>query len=104
MSCTLPAARLPRRVAEFDALFTDAVRGIERVGPQRLRLELQASPQAAGRAAKLAAAETECCSFFTFTLTATGGGLALEVSVPQPYIGVLDGLAGRAAAAAGLAS
>jgi hypothetical protein len=104
MSCTLPAAMLPRRVAEFDALFTDTVRGIERVGPERLRLELQASPQAAGRAAELAAAETQCCSFFTFTLTATGGGLALEVSVPQPYVGVLDGLAGRAAAAAGLAS
>lgn len=103
-SCTLPAAKLPRRVADFDALFADAVRGIERVGPERLRLELQASPQAAGRAAELAAAETQCCSFFTFTLTATGGGLALEVSVPQPYIGVLDGLAGRAAAAAGLAS
>ena len=39
MSCTLPAAKLPQRVAEFDALFTDAVRGIERVGPGRLRLE-----------------------------------------------------------------
>jgi hypothetical protein len=101
MSCTLPAARLPRRVADFDALFTDAVRGIERVGPERLRLELQASPQAAGQAAELAQAETQCCSFFTFTLTATGVGLTLEVSVPQPYVGVLDGLAGRAAAALG---
>jgi len=104
LSCTLPAARLPRRVAEFDALFTDAVRGIERVGPERLRLELKASQQAAGRAAELAAAETQCCSFFTFTLTATSGGLTLEVSVPEPYTGVLDGLADRAAAAASLGS
>jgi len=104
LSCTLPAVKLPQRVADFDALFTDAVRDIERVGPGRLRLELRASPQAAGRAAELAAAETQCCSFFTFTLTATGGGLALEVSVPEPYVGVLDGLAGRAAAAAGLGS
>jgi hypothetical protein len=99
-ACTLPTSQLPLRVAEFDGLFTDAVRGIERIGPTRLRLELEASPQVAGRAAKLVAAETECCSFFTFTLTATGGALALEVSVPEPQIGVLDGLADRAAAAA----
>jgi hypothetical protein len=72
LSCTLPAARLPLRVAEFDALFAEAVQGIERVGPERLRLELLPSPRAAGRAAELAAAETQCCSFFTFTLTATG--------------------------------
>jgi hypothetical protein len=101
LSCTLPAAKLPLRVAEFDALFAEAVQGIERVGPERLRLELLPIPRAAGRAAELAAAETQCCSFFTFTLTATGGGLALEVSVPGPYTGVLDGLAGRAAAALG---
>jgi hypothetical protein len=102
-SCTLSAARLPLRVAEFDALFAGAVRGIERAGPTRLRLELGATPQNARRAAELAVAETECCSFFTFTLTATGGGLALEASVPTGHIGVLDGLADLAAAAAGRA-
>jgi len=99
-ACTLPTAQRPLRAAEFGGLFTEAVRGIERVGPTRLRLELQASPQVAGHAAELAAAETECCSFFTFTLTATGGGLSLEVSVPAAYVGVLDGLADQAAAAA----
>jgi hypothetical protein len=100
--CTLPRFKRPFRAAEFDRLFTDAVRDVERVGPTRLRLELEASPGVAGRAAKLATAETECCSFFTFTLTATGGRLVLEVTVPPPQAGVLDGLAGRAAAAAGL--
>jgi hypothetical protein len=102
-ACTLPTAELPLRVAEFDGLFADAVRGIERVGPTRLRLELKASPRVAGRAASLVAAETECCSFFTFTLTATGGGLALEASVPAAHADVLDGLADLAAAAAGRA-
>lgn len=101
LTCTLPASQLPLRVAEFGALFADAVRGIERVGPSQLRLELQSSPEVAERAARLAAAETECCSFFTFTLTATGGRLALEVSVPRRYTGVLDGLAGQATAALG---
>ena len=100
MSCTLPAARLPRRVAEFDALFADAVRGIERVGPERLRLELQASPQAAGRAAELAAAETQCCSFFTFTLTAAAGSLVLDVAVPLAQLTLLDAVADHAATAA----
>jgi hypothetical protein len=98
-ACTLPTSQRPLRVAEFDGLFTEAVRGIERVGPTRLRLELQPSPQAAGRAATLAAAETECCSFFTFALTMTGGRLVLEVSVPPPQAGVLDALGDRAAAA-----
>lgn len=98
-ACALPPSQLPLRVAEFDGLFAEAVRGVERVGPTRLRLELQASPQVAGRAAALVAAETECCSFFTFTLTATSGGLALEASVPTPHTGVLDGLADLAVAA-----
>jgi hypothetical protein len=95
-ACTLPAAEVPLRVAEFDGLFADAVRGIERVGPTRLRLELRASPRVARRAAALVAAETECCSFFTFTLTATAGSLALEVTVPQAQAAVLDALAERA--------
>ena len=101
-ACTLPTSEWPLRVAEFDGLFAEAARGIERVGPTRLRLELQASPQVAKRAAELAAAETECCSFFTFALTVTGGRLVLEVSVPGSHAGVLDGLADRATAASGL--
>ncbi len=100
-ACTLPTSRRPLRAAEFGGLFTDAVRGLERVAPTRLRLDLEASPQVAGRAAELAAAETQCCSFFTFTLTATGGSLVLEIAVPAPHAAVLDALADRAAVAAG---
>jgi hypothetical protein len=103
-ACTLPTAQRPLRVAAFDELFTQAVRGIERPGPARLRLDFRAGPQIAGRAAELAAAETDCCSFFTFTLTVTGGSLVLEVTVPKSRIGVLDALAARAAAAAGIAA
>src|ERR1700689_566174 len=67
-ACTLPAAERPLRAAQFDELFTEAVRGTERLGPTSLRLELQASPRVAAQAAGRAAAETGCCSFFTFTL------------------------------------
>ncbi|MEW2354230.1 hypothetical protein [Spirillospora sp. NPDC029432] len=59
---------------------------------------LRPEPQVAGRVAVLAARETGCCSFFTFTLTATGGELALQVSVGDRHIEVLDALAARATA------
>ncbi len=72
-TCTLPPAERPQRAAEFGELFAAAVRGIDRVGPTRLRLDLRPGQQAAARAAVLAAAETGCCSFFTFVITVTAG-------------------------------
>jgi hypothetical protein len=92
-ACTLPASERPRRAAEFDALFAAAVRGIERAGPATLRLDLQP-----------AAAETGCCSFFTFTITVAAGRLLLDITVPAAQAGTLDLLAGHAAAAAGIAA
>ena len=100
-ACTLPAAERPLRAAQFDGLFTEAVRGTERLGPTSLRLELQASPRIAAQAAGLAAAETGCCSFFTFTLTIASGRLVLDVTVPAMHGDVLDALADRATAATG---
>jgi hypothetical protein len=96
-ACTLPTAERPLREAEFDALFAEAVSEVRLDGPGRVRLVLRPDPQAAGRAAELAARESGCCSFFTFTLTAAGGALALEVSVDEPHVEVLEALAARAA-------
>jgi hypothetical protein len=59
----------------------------------RLRLDLRPGPDAAGRMAALAAAEIACCSFFTFTMTLTGGTLTLDVSVPGQHAAMLDALA-----------
>ena len=101
-ACTLPTAEQPLRVAEFDALFADAVRGVARPEHTRLRLELVFSPDNAARAAELAARENGCCSFFTFTVTIADGGLALEATVPAGHVGVLDALQARAFAAAAL--
>ncbi len=97
-ACTLPTSEQPLREAEFDELFATAVRGIERRGPGLLRLELDPTEPAAVSSAGLLARETSCCSFFTFTLTASGGRLILEVGVPSGRVEVLDGLAERAAA------
>jgi hypothetical protein len=57
--------------------------------------------QVAARAADLTVRETQCCSFFGFTLTATGGGLTLDVTAPPEQIAVLDALVDRARTAAG---
>lgn len=100
-ACTLTAAELPQRSGEFDRLFADAVRGIERTAPTRLRLDLRPDPQVAGRAAELVTAETGCCSFFTFVITITDGRLILDVTVPAAQAGLLDTLAGHAATASG---
>ena len=97
--CTLdPAGRLAR-AAEFDEFFASAVTTSQRTGATRLRLELTADERSGQRAGELAAAETACCSFFTFTLTASAGQLALEVTVPPAHRAALDLLAARAAAA-----
>ncbi|RJL35457.1 hypothetical protein D5H75_01180 [Bailinhaonella thermotolerans] len=96
-ACALPAAERPSREAEFDALFARAVRGAERIGPDRLRLDLDPAPGTAGRAAELVARETRCCSFFTFVLTAGAGRVSLEIGVPAAHTPVLDALAVRAA-------
>ncbi|BCB88279.1 hypothetical protein [Phytohabitans suffuscus] len=95
-ACTLPTPERPTRLAEFDDLFATAVRGVERPSPIRARFALD--PAAAARAAGLAVRESECCSFFTFTLGVTGGEVTLDVAVPERYRDVLDALAGRASA------
>jgi len=96
--CTLSPAGRQARAAEFSAMFAEIVRRIDRPEPTRLRLELEPGPVVAGRVAELAAAETLCCSFFTFTLTAGAGSLVLDVAVPPLQLPVLDALAERAAA------
>ncbi|MEU4232842.1 hypothetical protein AB0F17_51855 [Nonomuraea sp. NPDC026600] len=99
-ACALPTAKQPLRVAEFDALFADAVQALTRPERARLHLELVFSPEHAARAAELTARENGCCSFFTFTLTIADGSLALEVAVPPEQVEVLDALQARAGAAA----
>lgn len=103
-ACALPTVEQPPRLAEFDELFASAVRSLHRSEPGRLRLELDPAPEVAATTAGLAMRETGCCSFFTFTLTATGGRLVLEVTVPPTHIEVLDGLAARASTVAGARS
>lgn len=95
-ACTLPTVEQPLRVAEFDDLFATSARGFDRPEPTRLRITLDASPEVAGRAANLMMRESGCCSFFGFALSASGGELHLDVTVPAAHVDVLDELHERA--------
>lgn len=89
-------AEQPLRVAEFDELFADALRGAERFEPGWLRLRLAPGAETAARTRELLARESRCCTFFTFDVTATDGVLLVDVRVPAAHTAVLDGLERRA--------
>jgi hypothetical protein len=105
-ACTLPTAEQPLRMAEFDDLFATALRAIERPdAAHRARLVLAGGDDLAERVQRLTAAETACCSFFTFRLTplatdevdgAAGNRLALDIEVPVARADVLAALIERA--------
>ncbi|MEU7792841.1 hypothetical protein AB0B11_05325 [Micromonospora tulbaghiae] len=99
-TCTLPTAERPLRLAEFDTLFRDALRGVDRPAARHLRLHLDDVAEPAAR--DLIARESACCSFFTFDLARPDGGtLRLDIRVPGARVVVLDALALRATAARG---
>ena len=99
--CTLPTVEQPVRLAEFDALFASSLLGVDRVNGRTARLELRREPAVAARAADLSVRETQCCSFFEFAVSATGGGLTLVVAVPHGQEAVLAALIDRAVGASG---
>jgi hypothetical protein len=102
-ACTLPTAERPLRAAEFSAFFAASLREIERVDRSHLRLVLVGHARVAAAAAELTARETECCSFFDFTITELADRVVMDIAVPASYSAVLDGLARQAGDAAGLA-
>lgn len=101
-ACTLPSVEQPMRIAEFDALFASSLRDVQRLAPTRLRLLLDQRAEEAAR--DLTARESECCSFFTFTVTPASDDVLVDVEVPAAHVAVLDALAVRAAAQAEIAA
>lgn len=100
-ACTLPTVEQPLRAAEFESLFADAVRGVERPEPTLLRLVLDGADEVEAAVRDLAARESACCSFFAFGLGRGADGLTLDIRVPAAQVAVLDGLAALATPAAG---
>jgi len=95
----LSPAQQPVRAAEWGDLFGAAVLNIRRVSSAAALLELRPDPAVAAQAADLAAREAQCCSFFTFNQTVSGGKLTLEIGVPTEQVATLDALLGLAPAA-----
>lgn len=93
--CTLPTADRPLRLAEFDHLFTTAVRRVERRG-DTLHLNLAGQDGLVEQVRDLTARESSCCSFFTFTIDGTDDDLTLDISVPPEHREILDALTVRA--------
>ncbi len=98
-SCTLPTAAQPLRQAEFAALCSTSLREHERLSRTHLRLILAGRHELEDTVRDLAAREHDCCSFFDFSVTATGQDVVLDIEVPHAYVGVLDGLSALAAGA-----
>jgi hypothetical protein len=97
-SCTLPQADRPLRLAEFNDLFTDALRAVHRLSPTSARLKLTGSDGIEARTRDLAAREGQCCSFFDFRIARDDASVILDIGVPPAHIAVLDGLTARATA------
>jgi hypothetical protein len=97
-ACTLPTAERPLRLAEFDALFSASANGSERLAAQHVRVTLRGDEDP-GSVRDLAERETQCCSFFTFTVTTPHPDVVqLDIEVPASHVDVLDALASRAEA------
>ena len=107
-ACTLPTSDRPLRLAEFDDLFATSLHAVERTGDLSARMTFGAAADGADLAdhiRALAAAETACCSFFTFTVTQPAtGAVALDVEVPAAYADALAALVARARATSAVAS
>ena len=99
-ACTLPTAERPLRLAEFDDLFATAVDRVDPVSAIHARLHLTGPAGLADRVRDLAARETGCCSFFTFTTSgepaAGGEAVVLDIEVPAVHADVLASLTQRA--------
>jgi len=98
-ACKLPTAERPLRSAEFDDLFVASAQATQRLSTGHLRVELAGASDVESSVRDLARRETECCSFFTFSVTTPRPGrVRLDIEVPQAYAHVLDALEARATA------
>ena len=94
-ACTLPTVERPLRLAEFDALFTEAVRSV-RSDDGRLWMHLTGDAGLRERVRDLAHREGACCSFFTFVVDGSDTDVTLEITVPPERRDILTALADRA--------
>ena len=81
IACSLDGPGMTDRLAEFRELFADALVGRDRTA-DGIRFRFRATDAIESRIRDLARRESECCPFFTFTITFAGGEVLWDASVP----------------------
>jgi Cd2+/Zn2+-exporting ATPase len=81
VGCTLDAAALSAREAEFRELFARTLRRVERPDARSARLILDGACEAEARG--LFACEQGCCAFFDFAMAVVDDVLVVDVRVPS---------------------
>ena len=79
VACSLTASELGLRMSRWRALLAQADPRVSRTS-RGLRLSLAARPGADLELTELAALERDCCAFATWSVTAEGDRLVLDVS------------------------
>jgi len=92
-ACTLPTAEQPVRIAEWDSLFSELV-AVEQSDGAHGRLVFAGIADLEERVRDLSRRETECCSFFDFSVEAGADALGepmlwLDIGVPPTRAEVL---------------
>lgn len=91
IACSLPGGGVQPRIGEWQALLADVDHRETITGGVRL---VFTQPAPLGEITRLAAAEHDCCPFFSFDVTIDGRGIALEVTAPADGQGVLAAVFG----------
>ncbi len=98
VGCTLDARDMPARSEAFRTLFATALKR-RSSAPGRVEWTLAWSPQVESDARALAAAESGCCSFFSFDLERSGTELRWTARTPpgrEDALHLLDRIAAEA--------
>lgn len=91
VACTLGAGEMPGRLDEWENLLAGVT--ARQALDDGIRLEL-GDHSDVGEIARLAAAEQDCCRFFSFALVLDHRGVALEVHAPPDATDVVTALFG----------
>ena len=94
IACTLQADAMPERIEHWQTMLAH-VRARVATPYGRLRIEFDGDVDL-GELAQLVAAEQQCCSFFAFTLTIDGRGIALEIGAPDEATEIVSAVFGKA--------
>jgi hypothetical protein len=93
IACSLGAADLEQRLADWQRLFATIAPEATRVDTTTLSVRVNVNEEQLTTLAGLAHAEAECCPFFRFAIEIDARSTTFVVSVPADAASVLDDFA-----------